>query len=123
MHRQRSRFATLLIPPLALLLSACGSLTVSPSSYAGSPDSPDLVLRVEAEEGDQIVEAKAIETDADVVVVEVRLEEGDGGQAAKRTATIEPLEANAPLEATVRLAQPLGGRQVVDQEGRAIPQA
>lgn len=112
MYRQRRRFATI-IPGIALLLSACGTLPVSPSSYAGSPDSPDLLLRVEAGVGDQIVEAKAVETDAEVVVVELRIEEGD----AERAASI------VSLEAKVRLGQPLGGRQVVDQDGRAIPQA
>ncbi|AQP46658.1 hypothetical protein BW730_03025 [Tessaracoccus aquimaris] len=86
---------------------------MTPSTYAGSPDSPDVVLLVEASDDAKIAEARVTQEDDQQVVVEVRI---DGSDASK-DATIEVLEAE------VRLDKPLGGRQVVDQEGRAIPES
>ena len=98
---------------LSLALLGCGTTWVSPSTYAGSPESPDIVLMVEAGAADEIAEAKVTGQDDEQVVVEVRLTRGEPDENA----------AGHTLEATVRLDGPLGGRQVVDQEGRAIPQA
>ena len=72
----------------------------------------ELVL-VEASEDARIAEARVTQEDDQQVVVEVRLD----GSAEGKDATIEVLEAE------VRLDKPLGGRQVVDQEGRAIPES
>ena len=113
MHRQGRRFAAVAAAVVLLALTGCGTRQVTPSTYAGSPDSPDVVLLVEASEDARIAEARVTQEDDQQVVVEVRLD----GSAEGKDATIEVLEAE------VRLDKPLGGRQVVDQEGRAIPES
>lgn len=111
MGRQSRRNVVAISVVLMLALSACGAKAVSPSTYVGSPDSPDLILEVDASQGDTISQAKVTRQDDQRVVVEVRIEQS----ADEAAPTV--------LEAPVRLDSPLAGREVVDQEGRAIPQA
>ena len=46
---------------LSLALLGCGTTRVSPSTYAGSPESPDIVLMVEAGAADEIAAGHTLE--------------------------------------------------------------
>jgi len=95
----------------------CGARDVSPSSYTGQPDSAFLTLSVQSEGAERIAVARVTEEDDQSVVVEVRLEPADGVPAGASMKSGDGL-----LEAEVQLDSPLGGRQVVDTLGRAVPQ-
>ncbi|GAA4892439.1 hypothetical protein GCM10025789_06840 [Tessaracoccus lubricantis] len=113
-QRRRSRPALwIAVVGLVCALAACtDTVTVSPSTYSGKPDSQALTLHVDASAGDTIAEAKVAEEDDERVVIEVLLDESE-----------RESDDPATLEATVALDRVLGTREVVDTEGRAIPQA
>lgn len=112
MNRQGRRWGSIIVVLVLFALTACGTKPVSPSSYQGEPDSANLTLRVEAGHGDTVAEATVTREDDQQVVVEVRVDVQEGSKTSETVV----------LEAEVQLDKPLGGRQVVDQEGRAIPQ-
>lgn len=116
MNAQRRGFRALARAVLIVLvcaLAACtGAQTISPSSYTGSPDSATLIVHVVTSDGGSIDEATVAEQNDERVVIEVRLVEGADAEAQPVT-----------LDAEVTLDRALGTREVVDTEGRAIPQA
>ena len=114
MNAQRRRAPGALVMLLAsmlLALVACSdSGALSPSTYSGEPDAQTLVLRFTLPANDG-VSATAEETDTTVVVhAELLEDERPGG------------DEDVELEVEVPLERELGAREVVDSEGRAIPQ-
>ncbi|WP_143571058.1 hypothetical protein [Tessaracoccus sp. ZS01] len=116
MNRQRrgSRPAIwIAVVALACALMACtDTVKVSPSTYSGDPDSQALTLQIQAAAGDTVAAVEVTEETDEQVVIEVLIDESSRDS-----------EDAATLEAVVELDRVLGTREVVDTEGRAIPQA
>lgn len=115
MNGQRRRHGSVLTMLLACVLFALAGCSnpaaLTPSTYSADPDSPELVLRFQVDASDGVA-ASAEETDTTVVIhAELVEDDGQGG------------DEDVEVSVSVRLESPLGTREVVDSEGRAVPQA